>query len=219
MIIVIDGPAGSGKSSTAKEIARRLNLKFLDSGALYRAVTFLWLENDRPALHKFLERLNSVKLQTFCERLTFKVLVDGRDITKSIRSQKVAENVSKVASEPSIRRHVNKYMRRLVEDGIYIADGRDLGTAVFPNADLKFYMQATLDARARRRYDEAVKDDPSVQYSQIRENLKHRDHIDSSRKADPLRMADDAIVVDTTDKTFEEQIHLMISTIQNKLKL
>jgi cytidylate kinase len=131
----------------------------------------------------------------------------------------VAEYVSKIASEPAIRAHINQYMRRLVEDGVYIADGRDLGTAVFPDAELKFFMQASLEARAQRRYDEAIKADPSVQLSEIKENLKKRDHIDSSRKADPLRQAEDAIVVDTTNKSFEEQIQQIIDIIQNKLKL
>ena len=219
MIIVIDGPAGSGKSSTAKEIAKRLNLQFLDSGALYRAVTYLWLKNDKPTLQQFLERLNSVKLQTSCNHSTFTVVVDGCDITDSIRSQLVAEHVSQVASEPQIRSFVNEYMRHLIENGVYIADGRDLGTAVFPNADLKFFMEASLEARTERRYEEAVKTDPDVQYSQIKENLRRRDHIDSNRKADPLKKAEDAVVVDTTDKSFNEQIELMINIIQNKLKL
>jgi len=219
MIIVIDGPAGSGKSSTAKEIARRLNLQFLDSGALYRAVTYLWLKNKKPTLQQFLERLNSVTLQTSCTHSTFRVVVDGSDITDSIRSQQVAGHFSQVASEPEIRSFVNQYMRRLIEDGVYIADGRDLGTAVFPNADLKFFMEASLEARAERRYEEAVKTDPDVLYSQIKENLKQRDHTDSNRKADPLKKAEDAIVIDTTDKSFNEQIELMINIIQNKLKL
>lgn len=219
MIIVIDGPAGSGKSSTAKEIARRLNLQFLDSGALYRAVTYLWLDSDKPTLQTFLERLNSVKLQTSCTHSTFTVVVDGSNITDSIRSQQVAGHVSHIASEPAIRLFVNQYMRRLVQDGVYIADGRDLGTAVFPDADLKFFMEASLETRAQRRYNEALNTDPEVQFSQIKENLKKRDHIDSSRKADPLRKADDAIVIDTTNKSFNKQIEIMISIIQNKLKL
>jgi cytidylate kinase len=219
MIIVIDGPAGSGKSSTAKEIARRLNLQFLDSGALYRAVTYLWLESEKPPLQTFLERLSSVNLQTSCTHSTFKVVLDGSNITDSIRSQQVAGHVSHIASEPEIRSFVNQYMRRLVQDGVYIADGRDLGTAVFPDADLKFFMEASLDARAQRRYNEALDTDPDVQFSHIKENLKKRDHIDSNRKADPLRKADDAIVIDTTDKSFNEQIEIMISIIQNKLKL
>ena len=219
MIIVIDGPAGSGKSSSAKEIAKRLNLQFLDSGALYRAVTYLWLENEKSDLQQFLERLNSVNLQTVCTHSTFTVVVNGRDITDSIRSQRVARHVSQVASEPEIRSFVNRYMRQLVKNGVYIADGRDLGTAVFPNANLKFFMEASLKTRAQRRYDEVVKSDPDVQYSQIFENLKERDHIDSNRKADPLKKAENAIVVDTTNKSFNEQIEEMINIIQNKLKL
>lgn len=219
MIITIDGPAGSGKSSTAKEIARRLNLQFLDSGALYRAVTYLWLENEKPTLQSFIDLLRCVELQTTCTHSTFKVSVNSSNITEFIRSQKVAEHVSEVASEPEVRSFVNKYMRKLTDNGVYIADGRDLGTAVFPNADLKFFMEASLEARAQRRYDEAIVTDPGVKYSQIKENLKQRDRIDSNRKADPLKKADDAIVVNTTDKTFEEQINIMINIIQNKLKL
>ncbi len=221
MIIVIDGPAGSGKSSTAKEIANRLEIQYLDSGAIYRALTYLWIAADKPEKNSFLKLLPGVKLQTAYKNQMFFVELNGADITHAIRNQNVAEQVSDVASVPEIRKFVNDYMRNLVLDDIYIADGRDLGTAVFPNAALKIYMDASLEERARRRYMELQEDDGSagVTLEDVKQNLSERDQKDQNRSADPLKKADDAIIINTTGKTFEEQISEIIDIIQNKLKL
>lgn len=219
MIIVIDGPAGSGKSSTAKEIANRINVQFLDSGALYRAVTYCWIEADKPDIRSFLELLPKVKLSSQYKDSMFFVSVNGTDITNKIRSQYVAGHVSEIASIPEIRQFINTYMRNLVVDGVYIADGRDLGTAVFPHADLKFFMTASIEERAKRRFNEMKQSGTEVSFGQVKENIKERDHKDRNRASDPLLKADDAIEIDTTGKTFEDQISEMISIIENKIKL
>ena len=221
MIIVIDGPAGSGKSSSAKEIANRLDIQYLDSGALYRAITYLWIAADKPDRKSFIELLPDVKLETVYKNQTFKVELNGADISDEIRKQRVAENVSKIAAIPEVRKFVNDYMINLVSCDVYIADGRDLGTAVFTDAALKFYMDASIDERAKRRYKEMKESDKdsSVTFEEVRDNLKDRDYKDQNRSADPMKKADDAIVIDTTGKTFNEQISEMIDIINKQIKL
>ncbi|MCC5940091.1 MAG: (d)CMP kinase [Balneolaceae bacterium] len=219
MIIVIDGPAGSGKSSTAKEIANRLNIQFLDSGALYRAVTYCWIKADKPDIRSFINILPEVDLSSEYIDKTFYVKLNGDDITNEIRTQYVAEHVSEIATQPEIRAFVNNYMRNLVVDDAYIADGRDLGTAVFPDAELKFFMTASIKERAKRRLKEMQETDASITLKDVEENIRQRDQKDQSRASDPLKKADDAIEIDTTGKTFDEQISKMITIIENKTKL
>jgi cytidylate kinase len=131
----------------------------------------------------------------------------------------VAEHVSDVASNPEARSFVNRYMRSLVTSGIYIADGRDLGSAVFPDADLKFYMDASLDERAKRRHVELNDLQDDVSFEEVRDNLRKRDTLDSNRQADPLKKEKDAVSIDTTDITFEEQIEMMVNIIRERLEL
>lgn len=218
MIIVIDGPAGSGKSSSAKAIANRLNIQFLDSGALYRALTLLWLDRGSPDKAMFFENLSDVKISAVYRDNLFHVSLNGDDVTEEIRSQRVADSVSEIATHPEARKHVNKIMHNLVKDHLYIADGRDLGTAVFPNADLKFYMDASIEERAKRRFTEMQQNNSSVSFDEIKQNLKKRDNTDMNRKTDPLKKADDAVVIDTTGKTFDEQVTEMINVINKRIK-
>lgn len=219
MIIVIDGPAGSGKSSSAKEIARKLNINFLDSGALYRALTFVWLELGQPPADEFFHFLEHIQIQVEYKRYQFVVFYNNKDITNQIRSNNVADNVSKIAAIPQVRTYVNEIMRKMVQEDLFIADGRDLGTVVFPDAELKFFMEASIDARAERRFKEIAGSEPGLTLKMVRDNLQSRDQMDSSRAEAPLKKADDAIVIDTTNKTFEEQTEEMIHIIENKIKL
>ncbi len=219
MIIVIDGPAGSGKSSTAKAIANRLGIKFLDSGALYRAITYLWLESGKPDKAEFFENLSNIQLKADFKDQTFYVQAGREDLTEKIRTKYVADQVSEIASYKAARSFVNSFMRKLVKKDTYIADGRDLGTAVFPDADLKFFMDASLKERAKRRFLEMKDSDKSVTLEDVMENLRSRDEKDQNRENDPLKKADDAIVIDTTGKSFEEQLQEMISIINEELNL
>ncbi len=205
MIIVIDGPAGSGKSSTARAVADRLNIEYLDSGALYRAATLIYIEADRDK-EVFFELLNQKEISFYYEDQTFYVTIDGQPVTNEIRTAKVADLVSEVAALPRVRSFVNNLMREAVIDGLYIAEGRDLGTAVFPDAELKFFMSADLEERAKRRYKERKSKNPEITFKDVKQNIVERDLKDSKRKADPLKKADDAIDFDTTDLTFEQQV-------------
>ena len=219
MIIVIDGPAGSGKSSTAKALSDQLNIHFLDSGALYRAVTYYWILKGKPDKQSFFDLLPEMNLKVDLACNRFLVKLNGINISAEIRSSEVADHVSDVASLPEVRREVNSFMRNLVKEDTFIADGRDLGTAVFPDADLKFYMDASIEERAGRRYREMVSAGHAVTRDQVIKNLKERDQKDKNRKADPLKRADDAIVIDTTGKTFEEQVAEMATIIRDKLEI
>jgi len=216
MIIVIDGPAGSGKSSTARSVANRLQIEYLDSGALYRTATLIYLEADRDK-EEFFRLLENKKISFRYEAQNFKIEVDGRPVTNEIRTPRVGNTVSEVAAMPEVRAHVNKLMRNVVPNGVYIAEGRDLGTAVFPDADLKFYMSANLDERARRRYMEQKGNNPDLTLEEVKENIRRRDHKDSKRKADPLKKADDAIEIDTTNLTFEQQVDQICSKVKQLL--
>lgn len=202
MIVVIDGPAGSGKSSTARAIAAQLGIQYLDSGALYRAATVLYLQaNCNRAL--FFERLKKANISFTFKDGIFHVSVDNTDVTSRIREMEVSSKVSEVAAMPEVRAHVNALMHKAVEHYVCIADGRDLGTAVFPDADLKFYMVADLETRAKRRLKEM---DGTVTLQEVIENIAQRDAIDSQREADPMKQADNAIVIDTGQFTFQEQV-------------
>lgn len=218
MIIVIDGPAGAGKSTTAKAVAKKLGIQYLDSGALYRALTVIYLEADRDS-ELFFKKLENQYISFEYVNELFKVALNGEDITDKLRSSEVADHVSTVASLLKSRKHVNKLMREAVEQDHYIAEGRDLGTAVFPDADLKFFMKADVNERARRRYDELVAAGIETSLKEVKQNILERDYKDSQRKADPLKKADDAIAIDTTNLNFEQQVEQICSAITDKLDL
>jgi cytidylate kinase len=217
MIIVIDGPAGSGKSSTARAVADQLQIEYLDSGALYRTATLIYIDANRDE-EKFFRFLNQKKISFRYVDQQFLVEIDGRSVTDDIRSPKVAECVSEVAAMPRVRAFINKLMQEAVTDGFYIADGRDLGTAVFPDADLKYYMSAELDERARRRYRERKDDNPELTLKDVKQNIAQRDRKDSKRKTDPLKKADDAIEIDTTSLTFEQQVNQICLEVKQRMQ-
>ena len=218
MIIVIDGPAGSGKSSTAKAVAQSLEIQYLDSGALYRSLTFHFLE-----LHKnhemFIESLNDLKLTFKYEEGLFRVWLNDEEITSKIRSMLVSSHVSEVASNPVVRTYVNRLMKKSIEKDIYVAEGRDLGTAVFPEASLKFFMTASVEKRAERRFKELQEKGTEATLEEIEENIRQRDEVDSKRKADPLKQADSAKLIDTTELTFEEQVEKISSEIKKLVQI
>ncbi|HKL19621.1 MAG TPA: (d)CMP kinase [Halalkalibaculum sp.] len=218
MIIVIDGPAGAGKSTTARAVAKKLGIQYLDSGALYRALTVIYLESGQDA-ETFFKKLKEQDITFKYSNERFRVWLNEKDITDKLRSTEVANHVSTVASLLKSRKHVNELMREAVEHDTYIAEGRDLGTAVFPDADLKFFMKADVNERARRRYDEMVEAGIETSLKEVKQNILERDYKDSQRKADPLKQADDAIMVDTTNLDFEQQVAQICSAITDKLEL
>lgn len=218
MIIVIDGPAGSGKSSTARAVADRLNIEYLDSGALYRTATLMYIEAGRDK-EEFFTLLNQKEISFYYRDHRFHVAIDGTPVTNRIRKPEVSRQVSQVAAMPKVRDYINELMHGAVEEGIYIAEGRDLGSVVFPDAELKFFMWADLEERARRRYEEQKEDHPELTLRDVKENIAERDQKDSQRKAAPLMKADDAIELNTTSLTFEQQVEKICSIIEEHIDI
>ena len=201
MIIAIDGPAGSGKSTIAKLIADDLGLVYLDTGAMYRLVTLKALNEgilgDFEKIKKMLNNLNiDIKENGF--------YLDNVDVSDEIRKPIVSENVSDIAAIREVREKMVDLQRKFSESKNVILDGRDIGTVVFPNANVKIFLVADAKERANRRYKELVKKGENVKIEEIYENILKRDEIDSTRKESPLKKAEDAIEVDTTSKNIEE---------------
>jgi len=201
MIIAIDGPAGSGKSTIAKLIAEDLGLVYLDTGAMYRLVTLKALNEgilgDFEKIKKMLNNLNiDIKENGF--------YLDNIDVSDEIRKPIVSENVSDIAAIREVREKMVDLQRKFSESKNVILDGRDIGTVVFPNANVKIFLVADAKERANRRYKELVKKGENVKIEEIYENILKRDEIDSTRKESPLKKAEDAIEVDTTSKNIEE---------------
>jgi len=217
MIIVIDGPAGSGKSSTAKAIANKLGIQYLDSGAIYRTITFCWIKEKKPSVEKFFESLSEKSIRFHFDDNTFNIYIDGCDVTDQIRTEEVSRWVSEIAAKKRVREYVNELMRKTIQkNGSFIADGRDLGSAVFPDANLKFYMDASVDERSKRRFRELKNKDENISLADIKKNIMQRDEKDSSRLTDPLMKTDDAIYIDTSKLTFDEQVNKICSIIKKK---
>ena len=202
MIIAIDGPAGSGKSTVSKMIAEEIGFTYLDTGAMYRLFAYkLIKENiDVNDKEKELDALKSLDIDMKDGRF----YLDKEDVTDKLRSREVSANASKVAGVKEVREKMVEIQREFSRSKNVILDGRDIGTVVFPNADLKIYLSAASEVRAKRRYEELKEKDTNVSYDEILKEIEERDYHDSSRKESPLRIADDAIVVDTTDSTIVE---------------
>lgn len=218
MIIVIDGPAGSGKSTTARAVAEKLQIEYLDSGALYRTATLLFLEADKDQ-EMFFRLLDQKNISFYYSEHKFHVEIDGDPVTDDIRTSEVAKSVSEVAALSEVRSFINDLMRKAVQNGKYVAEGRDLGTAVFPDADLKIYMRADLFERAQRRYKERKKNNPDLTFEEVKSNIAERDKKDSDRDADPLKKANDAIEIDTTSLTFAQQVNQIYKKAKQHLEI
>lgn len=213
--IAIDGPASSGKSTVAKIIAKNLGYTYLDTGAMYRSATYIALKNG---YHK--EDVNLI-LQELAERpISFKKAADGsqlvflgdQDVTMAIRQNDVTNNVSWVSALPEIREELVKQQRRIARTGAIIMDGRDIGTVVLPDAELKIFLIASVEERAQRRYQENIEKGIATDFDTLKTEIAARDYKDSHRQVSPLKAADDAIIFDTTGIT----ISAVVQFIQEK---
>lgn len=213
MIIAIDGPAGSGKSSTAKAVAARLGFTYLDTGAMYRVITLKSLRNAVAATD-----LTSLDALTKNTTITFTgappdicVLMDGEDVTDAIRSDEVTKNVSDYCAPLVVRDALVEQQRSIAKNVSVVCDGRDIGTVVFRDADLKFFMVASVEERARRRMKDFANLGISKSIEELMKDLTVRDHKDSTRANSPLYKADDAEEIDTTGMSFEDQVEYIVS--------
>jgi len=217
MVITIDGAAGVGKSSTAKELAKRLEYKYFDTGAMYRAVTFYFLAQnvDLSSNSQVIESLDSIKLHIdFSSENEMKIFLDENDISLKIRSQEVTSAVSIVSAIKEVREMMVQIQRSFTENGNFVVEGRDIGTVVFPDAEHKFYLQADYDIRAKRRLADFEKINEAKNINEIKEDLEKRDKYDSTRKLSPLKIPDGAIIIDTTYCSFDDQVNQILKHIE-----
>jgi len=208
LIIAVDGPSGAGKSSSSRALAERLGYRYVDTGALYRVIGLLAWEqrlnpNDGERLAALCEHL---PLRFVPEGTGVRVLLGERDITAAIRQPEVSQVASKVSAQPAVRQGLLTLQRNMGKGGGVVMEGRDIGTVVFPKAELKIFLTADNAVRVERRFKELFEKNPNVTIEEIKANLEMRDYIDSNREESPLRKADDAILVDNTNLTAKETI-------------
>ena len=217
LIIAIDGPSASGKSTLGRVLARALNLLYVDTGSMYRAVALAAIENrlDSDDANAVTSLAQSAEIDLEGDPDSLKVFLNGRDITNLIRTERVTEVSSIVSAIPGVRRAMVARQREIAKRGA-VLNGRDIGTVVFPNADLKFFLTASPEERAKRRFEECRDTDPSVDYDGILSDLIERDRRDSTRTDSPLRIADDAIVIDSNGKSIDEVFAEMMKTVREK---
>ncbi|HQI41002.1 MAG: cytidylate kinase [Ignavibacteriales bacterium UTCHB2] len=217
LIIAIDGPAGSGKSTTAKLVAQKLNYLYIDTGAMYRAVTLFALRKGLIGQNdKIIELAKQLDIVLdFIDGET-KITVNGEDVSKEIRSFEVNSNVSEISAIQSVREILVKKQQKMGENGGVVMEGRDITTVVFPNADIKIFLTASIDQRAIRRAKEFSEKGTNVPLEKVKENLKSRDYIDSHREASPLTKTPDSIEVDTSDITIEQQVQKILDCVKEK---
>lgn len=220
-IIALDGPAASGKSTLAKRLAEHLNYLYFDTGVMYRAITWAVLQHqiafeDEAAVTDLAENVPiEVQPATVDDGRDYDILVEGQDITWQIRRPEVEANVSVVSAYPGVRKALSSQQRRVGLRGKVVMVGRDIGTVVLPEAELKLYLDASVEERARRRYDERMARGNDVAYETILAAMRKRDQIDSTRDVAPLKAAVDAIVIDSDHKNIDEVLAQTIALIVN----
>jgi cytidylate kinase len=221
--IALDGHSSCGKSTIAKALAKKLNYVYVDSGAMYRSVTLYAMEKaliDKTGvnLKKLIDELNQI-------HITFKIIngnqhtfLNDKDVEFDIRTQRISENVSQVAKIPEVRMHLVKQQQFLGRSKGVVMDGRDIGSVVFPNAEVKFFVTANVNVRAQRRFDEMIANNHQhVSFEEIKQNLEERDFVDSHRETSPLIQAEDAIMIDTSDLSPEDQLNFVYSKVLEKI--
>lgn len=209
IVIAIDGYSGTGKSSTAKQVASRLGYNYIDSGAMYRAVTYHFLTKNIDFKKEDQLRIGLTECEISFDQSS--ILLNGQCIDHEIRTMAVNKNVSAVSAISEVRSKLVEQQRKMGEKKGVVMDGRDIGTIVFPDAELKVFMTAEMNIRAERRRKELVNKGINESIEEIKSNLKERDHIDSTREDSPLKMADDAKEIDTTHLTLDQQIDEIVS--------
>lgn len=214
--VAIDGPSAAGKSTVAKGIAKKLGFVYVDTGAMYRCVTLYALEQgvDCQDDEEVAKCLPSINIELCVDG---KVLLNGKDVTFDIRTQKVVDNVSFVAANKKVRLFLVDIQRKMANDVSIVMDGRDIGTYVLPNADVKIFQIASVKERALRRYKENIQKGIECDLEAVEKDIERRDYIDSHREFAPLCKADDAISVDTSTLSIEESIDLIVKIIEEKV--
>ena len=214
MIIAIDGPAGAGKSTISRKVAEKLEFTYLDTGAMYRAFTLLILKKEIPLRNtKLIEKaLEDFKIM-FIDN---KIFMNNLDVTKDIRSEEVTSNVSYISSLPFVRKKMVELQRKIGQNNNIVVEGRDIGTVVFPNADYKFYLDASIETRAKRRLKDENDSCKTSSLDEMIDKIIKRDKYDSTRKVAPLKKANDAIYIDSTEMTIEEVCDRILQFVKKR---
>lgn len=220
LVVAIDGPAGSGKSTSAKLIAQKLGYIYIDTGAMYRAITYLALKDRAIGDNsRIIELARKCKIDLKFEDVKVIVLLNDQDVSREIRSAEVNAHVSDVSKISEVRKVLVEKQRDMAAEGSgVVMEGRDIGTVVFPDADVKIFLTASLDIRADRRVKEYLEKGSNVYVDDIKSNLSNRDKIDSSRNDSPLTKAADAVEVDTTNITIDQQVKLILDEVKKVAK-
>jgi len=220
IIIAIDGPAASGKSTLAKKLADQLHYLYVDTGAMYRAITFYALENNFIDNHKALiESLNNLELELEYSNGLTRVFLNNKEITDKIRTPEVNANVSDISKIPEVRKKMVSLQQKMASNRNLVVEGRDTTTVVFPDADVKIFLTADIKERAKRRYLEYKEKGEKVTLESVEKSILNRDKIDSNRKISPLKKAEDAVQLDTTDLTVKEEIESLINILKKRNNL
>ena len=217
IVVAIDGPAGAGKSTIAKLVAEKLGYAYIDTGAMYRSVAWKFLQTGKDFDEDLISTLAKTMVIEFKpEASVNRVLVDGAEVTDAIRSAEVTANVSRVAAIGAVREAMVAQQRRMGESGGVLMDGRDIGTVVFPKAQLKIFLTASVEERALRRYKELMAKGQDVDLAQLKEDIASRDKQDSERAISPLRQAEDALLLDTSHMNIEQVTAKILHLVEEK---
>ena len=216
MVIAIDGPAGSGKGTVTELLAKDLNFTKIDTGAMYRAIT--WEVIQKKVSLEDIEKIKEILCDSKIEFQKESVFLNQREITNQIRTKEVSNLVSQVSHIPEVRNAMVELQRKMGKNANVIMEGRDIGTNVFPNAEVKIYLDASPEERARRRYEQNLEKGISTTYEEVLENVKFRDYNDKTSNVGPLKIAEDAVIVDSTNLTIEEVVETIKKIVEKKVK-
>ena len=218
--VAIDGPSGVGKSSLARAVAKQFGMVYVDTGALYRCIGLYCVQNgiDSADSEKVVDSLKNIKIDLRYVDGEQKVYLDGEDVSQDIRKLEVGVPTSNAAGIPQVRDFLKKLQQDMAKTHDVVMDGRDIGTAILPRADVKFFITADPKERAQRRFDQLMRKGKPAEYGDILKDIMQRDKNDTGRLVAPLKAADDAVVIDTTKNTKEETVEVITSIIRSKLK-
>ncbi len=218
-VVAIDGPAGTGKGTIAKLISEELGLINIDTGAMYRSVSLCALENNIKDTEpeRVEEMLKTIDMKFVMKDKNVIILLNGKDVSKEIREQRINECVAKYAALKCVRDKLTKLQQEMGKTENIVMEGRDIGTTVFPNADVKIYLDCSIEERANRRYKQELEKGIDTTYEEVLESIKQRHILETEREISPLRKADDAILIDTTNLTIPEEMEIILGIIREKM--
>ena len=230
IVIAIDGYSSCGKSTVAKALAQKLKLNYIDSGAMYRAVTLYFIQHTIPiplpeelknSKYDYLKALEKIEIIFKINTQTHfsEIYLNGKNVENEIRTMEVSESVSHVSAIKAVRKKLVALQQKMKNCGGLVMDGRDIGTTVFPEADLKIFMIADADVRAKRRFDELIKKEMTVSFDEVKKNIESRDFEDTHRSESPLMQAMDAVILDNTMLNYNQQVEFVMKEIKSKLML